>query len=507
MIPLKKRRTFLRLVLSLLCTVLLVLALGIAFADTRITVSPASDARIWEGWGTSLCWWANRLGYSDTLAQQAADLFFGDQGLNMNIMRYNIGGGDDPSHNHITRTDSAVPGWLAYDETSDTYVYDVHADYRQLNVLSRAVRAAGEDALVEVFSNSPPYFMTVSGCTSGAVRAEDNNLREDAYEAFADYLATVTSYIQHDLDIPVASLSPMNEPDTDYWQAYSPKQEGCHTDPGQSQSDLIVAVSDALARHQLDNVLIAASDETSPRKQLQEYNAYSPEAKKAVGRINTHTYNEKDRAKLGRFARENDLALWMSEVDGDGTAGKQAGEMGAALWLGKKIISDITLLSPSAWVMWQVIDNHISAEGFNGNTDYGMVDTQGGFWGAAVADHDQETIILTQKYYGLGQFTRYIRPGSTIIPCSSESLAAYDPKEHTLTLVLLNTKNREHTVSVDLSAFSQLGASAKVIRTSGSMAEGEHWAQLGDLPISSSSLNIPLAPNSITTLVLDSVLP
>lgn len=501
MISLKKRRFLACLALSALCAVFL--ALGIACADTRITVAPSPEARIWEGWGTSLCWWANRLGYSDTLSEQAADLFFSEDGLDMNIMRYNIGGGDDPTHRHITRTDSTVPGWLVYDQASDAYVYDVLSDSRQLNVLTRAVRAAGADAIVELFSNSPPYFMTVSGCSSGAINAGDNNLREDAYAAFADYLATVTAFIQRDLGIPVASLSPMNEPDTDYWQAYSPKQEGCHVDPGKSQSDLIIAVADALARHQLENVIIAASDETSPEKQIREYNAYSPEARNAIGRINTHTYNEKGRAKLGRLAREKGLSLWMSEVDGDGIAGKQAGEMGAALWLGKKIIADITLLSPSAWVLWQVIDNHISSEGFGGNTDYGMVDTQSGYWGAAVAEHDQQTIALTQKYYALGQFTRYIRPGSMLIPCNGESLAAFDPQAHTLSLVLLNTKNREQSVSIDLSAFSHIGPDAKVIRTSGSMADGEHWAQLAALPVASPSLSVSLAPNSITTLIID----
>lgn len=500
-----KKSRHLRPVLLILCAALLMLFISAACADDRITVSPDDSARIWEGWGTSLCWWANRLGYSDALAQQAADLFFSGDGLRMNIMRYNIGGGDDPSHHHITRTDSAVPGWLVYDDASGSYIYDMQADSRQLNVLARSVRAAGVDAIVELFSNSPPYFMTVSGCSSGALRAEDNNLREDACEAFAEYLATVTAHIQRDLGIRVTSLSPMNEPDTDYWQAYSPKQEGCHVDPGPRQSALILAVREALNRHQLSDVLIAASDETSPYKQIEEYKAYSPEAKAAIGRINTHTYSEKGRANLGRLALAEGLSLWMSEVDGDGADGKQAGEMGAALWLGKKIISDITLLSPSAWVMWQVIDNHISADGFNGNADSGMVDTQKGFWGAAVADHDRQTIVLTQKYYGLGQFTRYIRPGSMLIPCGNTALAAYDTQEETLTLVLLNTQKREKKVSVDLSAFSQTGASAQVIRTSGSMEDGEHWAQLDDLPVLSSSLSASLAPNSITTLVIPSV--
>ena len=47
-----------------------------------------------EGWGTSLCWWANRIGYSEQLTSQAAELFFSDEGLDMNIGRYNVGGGD-----------------------------------------------------------------------------------------------------------------------------------------------------------------------------------------------------------------------------------------------------------------------------------------------------------------------------------------------------------------------------------------------------------------------------
>ena len=29
-----------------------------------------------EGWGTSLCWWANRIGYSEQLTSEAARLFF-----------------------------------------------------------------------------------------------------------------------------------------------------------------------------------------------------------------------------------------------------------------------------------------------------------------------------------------------------------------------------------------------------------------------------------------------
>ncbi|MGN0745898.1 MAG: glycoside hydrolase [Aristaeellaceae bacterium] len=502
-----KRKRLVQVLLVLLgCS-----AAGIAL-DTGAKTVPVSLANasvnnggVFEGWGTSLCWWANRLGYSDTLAQQAADLFFGQEGLRLNIMRYNIGGGDDPSHRHITRTDSAIPGWMVWDETQQRFVYDYTADHNQLNVLLRAVRAAGDRALVEAFSNSPPYFMTVSGCSSGGADPGSNNLRDACYAGFAEYLAHVTDYIQRELGVTVTSLSPMNEPNTDYWRCFSDKQEGCHFDAGEAQSRILEEVADALERCGLSSVIIAASDETSPDKQLEAWYAYSDKARAAIGRLNTHTYGEKEIDRLGSLAREQDIHLWMSEVDGSGTAGEHAGEMGAALWMGQKIISDLNALSPSAWVMWQVIDNHISAEGMNGNRDYGMVDVNGGYWGVAVADHDRQDIVLTQKYYGLGQFTRYIRPGSTLIHCGSDAIAAYDPASRELAIVALNTSAREKRVVFDLSSFGAVGTVARAVRTSGSMAEGEHWASLADVPLSGRSLSVTLRGNAITTFIISGV--
>lgn len=487
----------------------LIAAPAAGLADLRITLSPKNavftHGSVFEGWGTSLCWWANRIGYSDNLAQQAANLFFSEDGLRFNIMRYNIGGGDDPSHTHITRTDSTVPGWLCLDAASGETVFDPTADARQLNVLTRAVAAAGEDALVEAFSNSPPYFMTESGCSSGALKAEDNNLRADCVQDFAAYLARVTAYLREDMGIPVYSLSPMNEPNSDYWQAMSWKQEGCHVDSGDSQSGIIEATAMAMAEAGLGDVLLAASDETSPQLATAAYRAYSPAAKQAVGRINTHTYSTNGASTLRKLAGNERVNLWMSEVDGDGTAGKRAGEMGAALWIGKKIIADINLLHPSAWVMWQVIDNHISSEGMNGNRDSGMVDVSRGYWGAAVADHDNGTILLTQKYYGLGQFTRYIRPGSTLILCGNSALAAHDPQRGTLSVVVINEKEKDVRTSIDLSAFFSGDAKAQAVRTSGSMAQGEHWAALEPIPVRSGILAADLTANSITTFILEGV--
>ena len=48
----------------------------------------------------------------------------------------------------------------------------------------------------------------------------------------------------------------------------------------------------------------------------------------------------------------------------------------------------------------------------------------------------------------------------------------------------------------------KVGESAQAYRTSGSMADGEHWAALDPLPTQGGRMNFPLKAHSITTLVI-----
>ena len=484
-------------------------------ADTVIIVDPrkASEVNggVFEGWGTSLCWWANRIGYSDTLCRLAAEAFCDpESGLGLNILRYNIGGGDDPSHSHIKRTDSMIPGYWqnpVYDEASGEYSweYDWTQDASQRSVLSRCLQVYGKDMIVEAFSNSPPYFMTNSGCSSGAENAARNNLRDDAYDAFAQYLADVAEHFYKDWGILFQSLSPMNEPDTAYWQAMSEKQEGCHFDPGPSQSRILTAAAEKLKEKGLESILIAGTDETGIDTQTQSLMQLSDEALAVISRVDTHAYAGTGRDALRRQALLKNKNLWMSEVDGGQTLGKDAGEMGAGLWLARQILTDLNELTPSAWILWQVIDSHICRAGYLGRKDTGMVDTSGGYWGVAVADHDREQLILTMKYYVFGQFTRYIRPGCRLIAAGGDAVAAEDPGLKRLVVVAVNTGNTEKSVRVDLSAYGDsvaAGSEVRVIRTSGSMNSSEHWAELPAFPAEKGGFTAPLAPYSVTTFLI-----
>lgn len=474
-----------------------------ADAASTVTVSPNNtyeiNKGIFEGWGTSLCWWANRVGYSDSLAQKTAETFYGDNGLRLNIARFNIGGGDDPSHTHITRTDSNMPGYTKYN--NGTVTYDWTADSNQRNVLQRCIKEAGDDMIVEMFSNSPPYYMTNSGCSTGNKSAGKNNLRDDQYTAFAEYLAEVCKHYQDDWGVKVQSIDPMNEPYTDFWGAYSAKQEGCHFDIGTSESTIIVEMRKALNARGMNDVIVSASDETSIDLQIDAYNALSADAKSSVGRIDTHSYSGSKRSQLKETAIKAGKNLWMSEVDGKGTAGVNAGGMGAGLWLAQRITTDCNDLNASAWVLWQVIDNHVSSVGYNGNKDSGMPNINDGFWGVAVADHDKNEIILSKKYYAFGQYTRYIRPGMTMLKSSGTTMAAFDKENGQLVIVAYNTSGSASEINFDLSQFDATGTSAQTIRTSPT----ENWADVGKTAVSGGAMKASLAANSVTTFIIDGV--
>ncbi len=460
--------------------------------------------RTFKGWGTSLCWWANRIGYSEKMVSDSARLFFGTEGLGLNIMRYNIGGGDDPAHNHITRTDSDMPGWLKKNQNGELY-YDHNADEYQLNILRAAYEAAGEDAYVEAFSNSPPYFMTVSGCSSGSKNAISNNLRKSCVTDFAEYLAYVCRYINNELGIKISSLAAMNEPFTNYWKAYSPKQEGCHVSPGKMQSTLLCETTKAMKNAGLSDVDITASDETNTRLQNIACRRLTKEAWDCVDRISTHTYS-KATPKVAKTAAEHNKPLWMTETDWSGVDGENAGEMGPALWLGKKIIEDLNTLEADAWIIWQIVAAYISQKEYKGRRDMpSLPDLNEGYWGTAFADTDKEEIILTQKYYAFGQFSRFIRPGVTLIKVDKDTLACYDKEKRALSVVCLNCSKAQVPFTLSLKGFGIPDGKVTAVRTSGSGTDKECWEEIYCPELKSSTLSSVLKGNSITTFIISDV--
>ncbi len=498
-----------------------------------------------EGWGTSLCWWANRLGYSAALTEQSAKAFFDPEaGLGMNIGRYNIGGGDnvtDPEgpfyHTpHIKRSDSEVPGYCkdvtkidlslntkeyyeekyarADFECGYAWNYDWDADMRQMNILKAAIKAAGDEYIAEAFSNSPPWFMTVSGCSSGGEDPGVDNLREDSYTAFACYLADVIEHWKNE-GLIFQSVAPMNEPATSYWKANSDKQEGCHFSMGESQSKILVALNKELAAKGID-IIISASDETSIDTAAASFDKLSDEAKAVIKRIDTHAYQGTQRSQLKAAAEKAGNNLWMSEVDGtEGlfSAGKSDSGMQAALGFARAIITDLNGMKPTAWIMWDAVDIHVDSKNkfdtFTRSAADGIIANGTPFWGIGIADHDKEELLLGKKYYAFGQFTRYIRPGYCIVDSCDNTVAAFDPADKSIVIVAMNANTDDLRWEFDLSDFDKIDEHTKItaIRTSGTMSDGENWADVSEsvnIKISEDGLKFEtdIRGSSVTTFII-----
>lgn len=424
-----------------------------------ITVDPNTRYQKWDGWGTSLCWWAHVVGtYPPDIREEIVQKFYGY--LKMNIARYNIAGGENPAHHHMEYR-AQLPGFLSKDGE-----WDWNADRGQRWVLQRA-KELGANRF-ESFSNSPPYWMTESQCAAGGQDGKDN-LPAANVDAFANYLVTVNEHFRKEWGITFETLEPLNEPHSDWWPSGG-RQEGCRVTMGPAQSVIIEAVAKQLKQAK-SPTKIAASDESWIDTAVKSWDALSPTAKDLVWRINTHHYGGTQQLALAKRAAEAKKRLWMSEEGDHDPSG---------LTMAERIIKDVRDMKASAWIYWQVIDTI--------GSNWGLIDMD--------LNHRGEKYVTHKKFYVMGNFSRFVRPGSTIVEVGDDhTIAAIKGRE--LTLVTVN-KGPSREATFDLSRFSAIPRTAKAFRTSAS----DELKELGQITIQDKMLTATLGENSVTTFVV-----
>ena len=238
-------------------------------------VDPAKKLQRIDGWGVSLCWWAGQCGKWDEARMDSIVTWLTSKnGLNYNVFRYNIPGGDDPQNRNCTPHHMGRGKGLRAEmegfKRSAQDDYDWSADEAQRRIMLK-IKEKRPDAVFEAFSNTPPYYMTVSGCAAGNKDAAHDNLRKDQYEAFARYLIDCCLYYKKVHGIEFHTLEPFNEPMTNYWNCNG-SQEGCHFDV-QSMSDFIQVIAPMLKASGLKTRL-AACDETSVMQSIRSLEAF-----------------------------------------------------------------------------------------------------------------------------------------------------------------------------------------------------------------------------------------
>lgn len=430
--------------------------------------------------------------FPDAIRTRIADLVFDPvKGLGLQIARYNIGGSgwSTPDASNL-RPGGNVDSFQGPDGR-----YDWSKDAAQRWMLL-AARERGAN-LFEAFSNSPPYWMTISGRASGAASASDDNLAPANYTAFADYLVNVVDHFRTAHNLTFRTLDPFNEPATDYWWAGN-VQEGCHFDRA-SQSAFIPVLADALDKKGLTGVVeISASDETSMADALDSFDAYTPAARAAIAQVNTHAYwgRTYPRVALGPAgALAAGKRLWQSEY-GAGTA--PPSEMTDGLALASQAAADVNVLQAGAWVYWQAIEN---LDGKDPTPWWGL---------GQVSFKTGKGLRLGKQFWALAQYSKHVRSGATILasPAPASLVAALAPAPEVvggakLVLVFTRASPTDAAVTVDASSFLQ-GRAGKAVATRTSATEDGADAGALALPRGwGGRFDVRLAGGSVTTVVVE----
>lgn len=451
-------------------------------SEKVIKIDASKTAQTIEGWGSSLCWWAGQVGnWEESKVDSLVRLITSPDGLNMNIFRYNIGGGDDPAHTdgHMVKGKGKRAEMEGF-KASENAPYNWKADEAQRRIMLK-IKEYRPDAVFEAFSNSPPYWMTISGCSAGNEDPKKDNLKPEFYEAFCNYLIDVCKHYKTVYGIEFKTLEPFNESTSAYWN-YLGSQEGCHFD-AESQMKIIRILYPKLKASGLKTV-ISASDETNIKSTIEVINAYrqAGDILDKIGQINTHTYSgtNEERSEAMELVQKTGKPFWQSET-GPGGWRERASGLKNNLLLAQKMFNDLNLMQPQAWLDWQLMEE---------NNDV---------WCLITCNFKTEEFKTVKNLYVRMQITRFIKQGYSLLETGNEAvLAAVNPDKTELVVAINNPSESAETFTLDLETLSKKVKQAELYRTS----PKENCEMLSPLKIKNGQLIYPAPELSLTTFVI-----
>ncbi len=459
----------------------------------------------WQGWGCSLAWWAVATeGWTEGRRAELCRRIFGSASdcLGLTICRYNAGGTAPETDAKLFRPGGAVRVVLDKDGT-----WHPDRDRGQIACL-RLARKLGATHL-ELFVNSPPWWMLTSGDTRGGPNGGDN-LPAGREVEYAAWVASTLRHFAKDEGIRFDSVAPFNEPSSGWWDPAKQSQEGCHIGPAQ-QVRVLRALRASL-RSDLSSVKIVASDENGSQEGYAALDEITkPGATSGaplLDRLDVHAYAGWDwQERLAALARDRGVrSVWMSEVTyrESGIAGFVPQEMRSALPVTRSVASDIRLLRPQAWVYWQPAEPLQFCIWYH--YTYGLLPTafdKEVQWEGRT--YQPGEYVVTKAFHALRQFSAAIRPGAKLIASGDPwTVAALAPDGRTLILVVHNDDATAKRYQFELARVSGASDVVRATRTSenaGAMAWDER--ALPPRRAVAGLLEETIPPHSVTTYSVD----
>ena len=456
-----------------------------AVAQTEVKIDLTRTYQTIQDFGASDCWTAEYVAdyFSMTEKEKAAKWLFSQgfdsngnpEGIGLSCWRVNIGAG---SAEQGTASNIA-------DETRRAACYqkaDLTYDWTRCSGQQWFMKRAkdyGVDHFL-LFSNSAPVHMTKTGKANANNQNISCNLKDDCYDDFAEFLATVTRHFT-DEGYNVTYIDPVNEPRFDWKDG----QEGSPWD-NNNIAQLVKELDKSISSRNLSakilipeasswdlayggtgrasNQIYAFFDRKSPN-----YIGNLPSLAKVVAghsywtfRTNTElkSIREKVRNEAAKYFVEVMQTEWsMLDAAPETSAAfpasyEAATKMDIALYMGKLIYSDLCYGNMSGWSYWTAFSTEryaqknrfylirMNATGDSGDESYGDIKKGG-------------RLTVDKNLWVLGNYSRFIRPGYKRVSVKGadeqNALMAsswLSPDEKTLVTVFVNMEQNSRKVTL-----------------------------------------------------------
>jgi O-glycosyl hydrolase len=437
-------------------------------AQDTIRIDLSGTYQTIDNFSASDCWSMQKIGaWNLTQKERVADLLFSvDTGIGLSAWRFNIGGGPNPYISHPWRSVETFE--------VDQGVYDWSRQEEERWFL-QAARERGVDQFI-AFVNSPPGRMTRNGRTHCTDGLGSTNLKDGFEGQYATYLVDILKHFRDVWGIPFDQISPVNEPQ---WEWNSSNQEGNRASNEDIRA-IVTALHDELSRQYVETeISLVESGDLSSWYSIQSSISskyHEPYGNYLNDLFNDETIKDKVARHLGghsywsdrvsnqlvqnRQSLYNRLSSWLEKgwkywvteyciLDGPYGNGGQGRDLTirTALDVARIIHYDLTILQASAWQWWTAVSPEDYKDGLI-YTDY--KDSPG-----------TQNIIESKTLWILGNYSRFIRPGSLRIKLTNADdkygllgSAYLSADRNSLIIVLLNMGAQEKGIVINLDGLS-----------------------------------------------------
>ena len=502
---------------------------------TKFRVTDHSQQTI-DGFGASDAWSMWQIGtWEDSLQTKVADWLFSSEnnddgspkGIGLSIWRFNAGAGS------ATQGDSAQ-----INRDTRTEYFEKQTGQRRFLKLAKE---RGVPTFL-AFYNSPPVHLTQNGLATNTGRGGTFNLKPDAYDDFAAYIADMLQTAEREDGIHFDYVCPVNEPDG-HWNWLGPKQEGS---PATNREIAHIAremsrefqqrgiTTKILVNESSDFRCMFATHQTDWQRGYEIQAFWNPDSTDTyVGNLpniahvmaghsywtNTPILKPGDRGyeRTGLYGYRKRLKdafdkvnaeFWMTELcimSNDEEIHGGGGfdySMEEALYVARVMHYDLTVANARSWQWWRAA---------GGNYKDGLIrmfvkGERSGGRGQRRETLQDNMVRDSKLMWTLGNFSRFVRPGAVRLDMEGTMeidglmLSAYKNTDGSLVVVAINYSKEGCPISIDLSQLSTFNfqfSTSTAYRTSD--VEGESLKNVGKVDLKKTML----PARSVTTFVAE----